>query len=114
MKIAGYQFGHMNIEGHDYTSDLLIFPAHIKSHWWRKNGHRLTVDDLSEVIQAHPKYLIIGTGYYGQLEVPEDTRRELEQAGIEVMSAPTNEAIQTFNRLQKDPGSVVAAMHLTC
>jgi len=39
--IEEYTFGSMTIDGHHYSSDLKIFPNHITSNWWRKEGHVL-------------------------------------------------------------------------
>ena len=70
--------------------------------------------DLSEVMAAKPDVVVIGTGYYGRMEVPEETRRYLEAGGVQVREARTGEAVKEFNRLQKEYARVVAALHLTC
>jgi len=44
----------------------------------------------------------------------DETRRHLEVQGIQVCEARTREAVQDFNRLQKESIRVVAALHLTC
>jgi hypothetical protein len=30
------------------TSDLIIYPERIDANWWRREGHRLTPEDLPE------------------------------------------------------------------
>ena len=37
--IESYGFGRMKIDGVTYTSDLIIFADHVKSDWWRIEGH---------------------------------------------------------------------------
>ncbi len=69
MKITHYSFGKITINGTAYTSDVIIYPARVDSHWWRDNGHLLKVSDLTDVIAAKPAVLIIGTGYYGENEM---------------------------------------------
>ncbi|MEM0350743.1 MAG: Mth938-like domain-containing protein [Archaeoglobaceae archaeon] len=109
--IESYEFGKMRIAGKVYTSDLIIFPDRIMTNWWRKEGHRLSVEDLTEVLKFKPEILIVGTGYYGRMEVPEETKKFLEKNGIELVYAPTGEAVKIFNETSKKK---VGAFHLTC
>lgn len=64
-----YEFGRIKINGKLYFKDLIIFPDGIKENWWRKEGHKLGAEDIEEVIAEKPEVLIVGTGYYGYMEV---------------------------------------------
>ena len=77
MIITSYDFGHISIDGKLYISDLIVFPELVKVGWWRNEGHRLQLEDLKEVLEAKPKVLVVGTGYYGELTVPVETRKKL-------------------------------------
>ena len=114
MNIAGYRFGRIDVDGSTYTSDVIITPERVIDGWWRQQGHALAVADLDNVVAARPDVLVIGTGYFGRMSVPQETRRYLEAQGIHVRDARTGEAVQDFNQLQKESGRVVAALHLTC
>jgi len=113
MKIEHYSFGKITIEGMTYTSDVIIYPEKVNASWWRKEGHNLQVVDLMDVINVNPQILVIGTGATGLMKVPKDTMSHLESKGIEVHVARTGEAVEIFNKLQKDK-IVIAAFHLTC
>jgi len=113
MKIEHYSFGRITIDGKTYTSDVIIYPGRVDSSWWRKEGHYLQVVDLTDVINAKPEVLIIGTGYSGVMVVPKETISHLESKGIEVHVARSEKAVETFNKLQKEK-LVIAALHLTC
>lgn len=113
MKIEHYSFGRIIIDDKTYTTDVIIYPGRVDSSWWRKEGHYLQVVDLTDVINAKPEILIIGTGYSGVMQVPKETITHLESRGIEVHVARTEKAVEMFNKLQKDK-IVVAALHLTC
>lgn len=113
MKIEHYSFGKIIIDGKTYTSDVIIYLERVNSSWWRKRGHNLEVDDLTEVINAHPQVLVIGTGASGLMKVPKETLLHLESEGIEVYAERTDKAVELFNKLQKDK-TVIAAFHLTC
>jgi hypothetical protein len=80
--IDSYSFGRIVIEGKEFTHDLIIYPDHIDSGWWRKEGHKLQIRDLSEILEVEPRLLIVGTGAYGSMEVPEETLKFLESKGI--------------------------------
>jgi hypothetical protein len=114
MNIGAYRFGRIDVNGRKYTSDVIITPERVIDQWWRQQGHRLAVADLGDVVAARPDLLVIGTGYFGRMSISHDTRRYLEAQGIQVRDAHTPEAVHDFNRLQKEPGRVVAALHLTC
>jgi hypothetical protein len=114
MKIDAYHFGRVEIEGQSYTSDIIVSQDKIKPSWWRREGHRLHLDDLSEVIAFKPQVLVIGTGYYGRMLVSKQTTDCLESNGIAVQFMRTAEAVEVFNKLQQECARVVAALHLTC
>jgi len=114
MNISAYRFGRIDIDGRTYTSDVIVTPERVVDTWWRQQGHSLAVADLGNVVAARPDVLVVGTGYFGRMSISHETRRYLEAQGIQVREARTREAVDDFNRLQKQPGRVVAALHLTC
>lgn len=114
MKITRYDFGKLQAGGRQYTSDVIVLPDGVHDHWWREEGHSLHVNDLSEVIRARPEVLVIGTGYYGRMDVPARTVSYLEDQGIRVEALKSREAVEVFNRLQHEYARVAAALHLTC
>ena len=110
MKIEHYSFGNIVINGKTYSSDVIIFPERIRSNWRRKEGHRISIDDLIEVLEEKPKKLIVGTGASGMVLVPNEVKEILTEKGIELVILKTEEACQRFNAEK----NVVAALHLTC
>ena len=111
--VDSYQFGQVIVSGRNYTSDVIIFPDRVKDNWWRKAGHELRLDDLSEVIAENPEVLIVGTGAYGLVKVLPAVKESLETQGIKLIAEPTSEACNTYNQLCQSQ-RVVAALHLTC
>lgn len=112
--ISDYGFGSITVDGETCNSDVIITPEKVVDGWWRKQGHSLAVDDLDEIVNAKPDLLIIGTGYHGRMQVPDETRTFLEAHGIEIRQATTRDAVTEFNELQKKYARIVAALHLTC
>jgi hypothetical protein len=112
-KIESYRFGEIVIDGRRYSNDVIVYPDRVDSQWWREEGHSLSPTDVSEVLQMPPEVLVIGQGSPGRMDVPAETRRQLQDAGMEVIAEPTEQACKTYNRL-RTKRRIVAALHLTC
>jgi len=112
MLIESCSFGRMVIGGQIYTADLIIIGDEVFPNWWRKEGHQLQPEDLDVVMARKPEVLVIGTGAYGAMDVPFETEKYLEDAGIEVIWKPTAEAAEIFNSIAGKKKA--AAFHLTC
>ncbi len=110
--IDNYGFGRIVINGKAYTSDVIIYPDRIRE-WWRREGHTLLPQDLTEVFEFDPDILIVGTGSPGYMRVPRETIDHIRAKGIRLIIENTEMACEQYNDL-KDPGKVVAALHLTC
>lgn len=111
--IDTYRFGNIVIDGRRYTFDVIIYPDRVDGNWWRREGHRLQVEDLAEIVRAKPEVLVVGTGDPGLMDVPPETRGYLQAQGIELIVETTGQACQTYNRLSGSR-KVIAALHLTC
>lgn len=115
MKIDSYKFGRIVIDGKEYSKDLIIFPNRVNENWFRKEGHKLCLEDISEIFKNKGENftLIIGTGYNGLMQVPEEVINEIKARGVYVVIKTTNEAVKIFNeKVGKE--KVIAALHLTC
>lgn len=117
--IRSYAFGKMEIDGTTFSSDLMIFPdGRVRDNWYRKSGHVLTLDDLSELTLSRPELIIAGTGAYGRMAMAPGLSQDLEQMGIEIRAMETGKAVSLYNEMienrtpaQPQPG---ACFHLTC
>ncbi len=112
MKIEEYEFGRIKVDGKNYSSDVIIYPEKIDGSWWRKEGHLLQVEDVHSIVQANPKLIVIGTGYYGRMEISEEVKSEFKSRGIELIYANSPEAVKLFNE-NSEPRKI-GAFHLTC
>jgi len=114
MKVEHYQFGRVIIDGKTYTSDVLVWPEGVDDSWWRKVGHKLCPDDLEEILSKNPDVLVIGTGAYGFMKVPQATLEFIRKRCRTVHVAETAQACDKFNELSQGEARVAAALHLTC
>ncbi|UCE21852.1 MAG: Mth938-like domain-containing protein [Candidatus Aminicenantes bacterium] len=111
--IESYIFGRMEIRGQAYTSDLILFPDKINDSWWRVTGHKLSLQDIEDVFRENPEVLIIGTGFYGIMEVGEDVKEAAQSKGITLIIEKTENAVQRYNEIASEK-KTIGAFHLTC
>ncbi|HQA04488.1 MAG TPA: Mth938-like domain-containing protein [Thermodesulfovibrio thiophilus] len=114
MTITHYSFGKIVVNGNEYTADLIVFPDSVFPSWWRKQGHSLCMEDLAEVFKRDIDILIVGTGAYEKMVVPESLIDELRSKGIETFVSDTEKAISLFNQFVQEGKKVAGAFHLTC
>jgi len=112
MVVDSYQFGRIVIDGKAYNRDVIILQDRVLN-WWRKQGHLLQLEDLGEALAGKPDVFVIGSGYSGEMKVPEGLIQEIRAQGIEVVVDRTTEAVRRYNELSKSK-KVVAALHITC
>jgi len=113
MHIDSYDFGQIVIDGKTYRQDLLIWPGHIKSDWWRAEGHLLQIPDVFEALAADPQVLVVGAGAYGRMDVDRELAIYLQEKGIELVAKSTREACLVINQMAENR-RWAAALHLTC
>lgn len=112
--IEHYSFGTMTVNGQSHDSDLTIIRGEVNEGWWRKNGHRLDLADLIDIIAAQPDVIIIGTGSAGAMRIPESVRSKLAALTITLIATPTAQAAQQFNHYHVHGENVAGGFHLTC
>jgi len=114
MRIDTLAFGSIVIDGKKYTSDLIIYPdGRVKTSWRRKKGHRLSSDDISELIDSQPEVIVAGTGVYGLVKPEKDFQKMLHKKRIEFFPARNKKAMELFNELSSKK-RIGACFHLTC
>ena len=111
--IEAYSFGRIVVNKQTYTSDLIILPDKILPSWWRKSGHRVCLEDLSDILKEDLDILIIGTGFFGLMKVNPEIFLELETKNITLIADKTKEAVKKFNDFWVSK-KTAGAFHLTC
>jgi hypothetical protein len=113
--IESYLSGRsMRVAGKTYTTDLKIIGDAVRDNWWRREGHRLLLEDIVDILESKPDIVVVGTGYAGNLEIPANLSKDLAESGIQLFSERTAEAVEMFNRHWARKKNVAGAFHLTC
>jgi hypothetical protein len=111
-QLTDYSFGRVVVDGAEETRDLIVLPHRVVRNWWRRDGHALVLEDLSDVLAELPQRLIVGTGAHGRMEPDPEALKGLAERGVEVEVLPTAEAVGRYSEL--NPAATAAALHLTC
>ena len=111
-RIESYSFGKMLINGVEHLSDLVVSPNGVDASWWRKEGHRFSPEDLSNVDLDGIESVFIGTGQDGLMVVDPITKDLLTEKGIQFFIAKTAVAVDRFNDCEHS--RKVGFFHLTC
>jgi len=112
--IERYSFGSMTISGKRYTSDLKIINGRIFPNWRRKKGHSVAADEVTDILNAKPDYLIIGSGKFGLMKISDQVRNYMSDCGIQVIVEPSKTAMKTYNQMCAAGKNVAGAFHLSC
>lgn len=119
MEITDYEFGTITVSGRPYHDDITIStkgevrPRKKELSKGPSGGHTpLAPDEIEHYIQKDsPRVIVVGTGKYGALPVPEETKNMAEERGIELVCQKTGEAIDIYTSMD---GQVLAIFHLNC
>lgn len=112
--IESYSFGSIVINGHRYTSDIIIYPdGRIQDSWWRETGHSLSMRDITGLVDSKPEIIIAGTGTSGLMSPDAELESMLSQKGIEFHALPSAQAVRLYNEICQTR-KVGACFHLTC
>ena len=112
--IETYSFGRIIVNGVRYTRDIKIIRDSVIPEWWRKNGHRVIADDITDLLNKKTDIIILGTGNPGLMKATEELKALLHEKKIELVEAPTAEAVSLYNQLIKEKKNIAAGFHLTC
>jgi len=115
MHLDKFSFGTLRINGTTYEQDVVIDRGEVRKR--KKTPSRKFRDEfghtplsMEEKIPWKCHRLVIGTGAYGRLPVMKEVKLEAERRHVELVIAPTSEAIRL---IEKEPAAN-AILHVTC
>lgn len=111
--IDSYRFGEFVIKGKIYKSNVVLLGQEAKQARYLP-AHQLKLADFTELVNYKPEYIIIGTGAYGAVKVPQEIIDYIEKQGIKLIIEKTGDACQTYNALLKEGKKIAAFLHDTC
>ena len=112
--IDSYSFGRIVVDGIAYANDIKIIDDSVIPEWWRKSGHTVAPEDVTDLVEARPDIVVIGKGKPGFMSASREAKRLFADHGIQLLEEKTSQAIRTYNRLHQEGRRVCAGFHLTC
>ena len=116
MRIEGYSFGSIRIDGETYEYDMVIDRGEVSKRKKKVSkafrgefGH--TPLSAAENIPWECERLVVGTGEHGALPVMDELKREAKRRKIELVLLSTIKAVELLN---SNPADTNAILHLTC
>lgn len=119
IEFNGTYFGKVIINGEKY-GDVLIIKDQIiprdremlESKY--KTNHLIAYEEIENLLDGDPEFVIIGTGQYGALKISDKILEKFQKYGIKVLTFKTPQAIKEFNKLKKLGKKINALIHVTC
>ena len=116
MEFGRFVFGSIEIDGTTYEHDVVIERGRIRK---RKKGPSKPLRDTyghtplspAEDLPWSCRRLVVGTGAAGALPLTDELAEEAERRNVELIAAPTAQAIEILGSGARDPNAV---LHVTC
>ena len=112
--IADFSFGRIVVNDQTYTDDIKIIHGQVVADWWRKSGHRVDIEDISDILEAKPEILVIGRGSPGLMKSTASLRAYLTANNIELIEEKSTQAIRAFNKFYRQTKRIAAGIHVGC
>jgi hypothetical protein len=116
VRFEEHSFGSIRIDGVTYSHDLIIDRGKIRKR--KKTASKKFRDayghtplSVAEEIPWRCRRLVIGTGAGGGLPVMEEVEEEARRRKVDLLIAPTAEAIEVLNESMEGGNAV---LHVTC
>ena len=112
------QFGSITINGKTFNHDVVIRKDGEVEKRQKKlsnavygTSHTISLEEAKYIYEKGATELIIGTGQYGIVELSDKAVQYFKKKKCEVKLSPTPEAIQQWNREEKE---IIGMFHVTC
>lgn len=117
-KIDSTRFGSITIEGKVFKHDVLIYPDGTIEKRKKKlskavygTSHIISLDEARQVYQEGARWLIIGAGQTGLVELSGEAADYFRRHECQVRLLPTPAAIDIWNKAE---GAAIGLFHVTC
>ncbi len=111
VNIDSSYFGNIIINGQKFNHDVVV---DWKGAVQKKDGsHSFTKRELEDLMLRDPEVVIVGTGTAKMMKIDPNAELTARVNGIELIVAPTVDAIKHFNKHVKRR-KTIGVIHVTC
>lgn len=116
-RISEFSWGLAGVDGHGSFKDVKLWPGGARAWNWNETGTRhrpgIQFADVQELLDHGAEIVVLSRGVDEVLQVPMELVSDLEERGIEVVVAPSREAVDLYNDLTASR-PVGCLLHSTC
>lgn len=117
--IDSTSFGQITVDGVKYHQILIVGNSVEERDYDRLTGlfgtsHRIGDWEKDKLFEEKPTAIIVGTGVDGMLRLDGGFIKKAGEAGVDVISALTPEAVRIYNDKTARRERVNALIHTTC
>jgi hypothetical protein len=116
--IDGTAFGSITIAGEVYEHDIVIRLSGTVKKRKKKlskaeygTSHMVSLAEAEHIFEPGGKWLILGSGQSGSVELSEEAAAFFREHGCKVQLLPTPQAIAVWNAAR---GAAIGMFHVTC
>ena len=117
-KVNRFDFGSIVIDGKHYGYDVVVLPdgtvRERDAGKSRFGNHAIRKGEIEELAETKPDIIIVGTGTGGMATVSQDAESYARQAKLNLVVAPSSEAVAKLNQLVDEGKRAAALIHMTC
>lgn len=118
-KIDEIKFGSIVVRGKRYRQIIISGDQAEERDEERLEGqfgttHRVGEWEVEALLEGNPRYIIIGTGFDGAMEVEEEVLQKLQNSGAEILVLHSPIAASKYNELVAKGEKVNILIHTTC
>ena len=112
------EWGRLEIEDVGTFKDAKLYPGGAREWNWHETGTRhspgIQPADVEELLAHGAKVVVLSKGVHEQLQVKDETLRNLQKKGISVHVLQTEAAVERYNDLAREGEAIGALIHSTC
>ena len=119
MHISKIKWGKIEIAEKKYH-DILVYGDTVEERDYPKlkeyfdTSHEIGKWEVEKLFSNDPEVIIIGTGWFGIVKIPDGMKEEAEKKGIKLKILKSNKAVSEYNKLIDSNKAVNALIHSTC
>lgn len=118
-RIKKHEWGKLWLEDYQHAfKDAKLYPGGAREWDWNETGTRhspgIQIADAQELVEKGADTVILSTGVYERLHVPKATVQYLQNQGVKVTIAQTENAVEQYNNFVKNDHAVGGLFHSTC
>lgn len=111
IRIDSFYFGNIIVNGRKFQQDIILSSNGEITE--KEGNHSFGKKEYNDILMRNPEIIILGTGTVPNVRIDPDIEVTAKLNGIEIITKPTIQAVEEFNKLVSKK-RVVAVMHVTC